>query len=191
MKQSEIESLVSELEAIRNYLTPPPPDPNVWPPAGWTRHPTIADSFVCTLTEKELRNQLFGNAEIDEWKRLASIRKSEIEEVLQKLFFPKPKDEGTERKALFGFAAMLKTGLERKVDKEALPAVLEALQLKIDDKKLGIEAEKTLIRWTPAVETANYRKVPSWVRKDFENALVIKPTKTNFEIVRVEPIPES
>jgi hypothetical protein len=137
------------------------------------------------LTEEELREEIFGSEEKREWLQWAANRIAEIKDKLAGYFFPKAKPEGTDRKTKLGFVTMFKTGLNRKFDMPALATVVAECQAIADKKKIGLNVENAVIKWEPKLDLKAYRELPEVVRKQFDAALIVTPTKPTFEIVRV------
>ena len=191
LTKPEVEALYGELIQLETYVNPKP-DPGLWPPAGWHPHPNFPGYFYRMLTEDDLREEIYGSEEKREWMKWAGNRIEEIKVKLTPYFFPKAKEEGTERKTKGGFVTMLKTGLKRKFDVPALATVVAACQEIATKKKLGINVEATVIEWEPSLDLKAYRELPEAIRKQFDAALIITPTKPTFEIVRVgEDLEES
>ena len=115
--------------------------------------------------------------ERENWQVIARKRKAEIDEILTKHFFPKPKEEGTERKEANGFCVMLKTAVKREIDVAALPLVM---------KKLPPGMEEELLNYKPALRLANYRDISEANRRIFDHCLTITPANATFEIVKQE-----
>lgn len=184
LTKAEVETLYGELTDLESWVNPKP-DPNQWPPKGWQEHPQFPGYYFRMLTETELREETFGSEEKTEWLRWAGQRITEIKEALASYFFPKAKEEGTERKTKLGFAVMLKTGLKRKFDVPALASVVAECQKIADKKKLSINVESAVIEWEPKLDLKAYRELPEPIRKQFDNALIVTPSKPEFEIVRV------
>lgn len=185
LTKAEVEALYGELTDLESWVNPKP-DPNQWPPAGWQEHPQFPGYYFRMLTEEALREEVFGSEEKREWLRWAGQRIVEIKEALASYFFPKAKEEGTERKTKGGFAVMLKTGLTRKFDVAALATVIAECQKLAEKKKLSINIEASTVKWEPKLELKAYRELPDAIRKEYDNALIVTPTKPEFEIVRVE-----
>lgn len=174
LKTEEIDALYLEREKILAWLNPEV-DPNQWPPAGWEAHPTSPGYFFRCVSEAELRAEVFGNPEQDEFRKQAQERVDVIEAQLIPVFFPKPKDEGTQRKTLSGFVAMLKTSLERKVDETAIEPVL---------KKCPKTTEAKVIKWTPTLKLKEYRDISDKTKEILEGALATKSKPPVFDIVK-------
>lgn len=185
LTKTDVETLYGELTELEAWVNPKP-DPNQWPPQGWAAHPQFPGYYYRMLTEAELREETFGSEEKAEWLRWAGQRIAEIKERLAGYFFPKAKEEGTERKTKGGFAVMLKSALKRKFDVPALATVVAECQKMAEKDKLGINVENAVIEWEPALKLKAYRELPDKLRKQFDNALIIEPAKPVFEIVRVE-----
>lgn len=183
LTKAEVEALHGELTDLESWVNPKP-DPTVWPPAGWHAHPNFPGYFYRMVTEDELREEVFGSEEKREWLAWAANRIAEIKTKLAGYFFPKAKDEGTDRKTKSGFVTMLKTGLTRKFDLPALATVVAECQAIADKEKLGINVEAKVIEWEPKLKLKEYRELPAKVRKQFDAALIVTPTKPTFEIVR-------
>ena len=111
----------------------------------------------------------------DPWKKAAQKRLEEIDKQLVPHFFPKPKDEGTQRKTIGGFVVMLKTGLTRTIDQEALPAVLSKCPKGTEDK---------CVTWKATLELKEYRKLSEKTLAILDGAIILKPAKAEFEIVK-------
>lgn len=137
------------------------------------------------LSEADLREELFGSEEKTQWLKWAGDRVEEIKTALVSYFFPKKKEEGTERKEKSGFAAMLKTGLTRKFDLPALATVVAECQKLANDKKLGVNVEAAAIDWAPKLKLKEYRELPEVIRNQFDAALIVTPEKEKFEIVKI------
>ena len=184
LTKTDVESLYGELVQLETYVNPKP-DPSQWPPAGWQAHPQFPGYYFRMLTEDDLREEIYGSEEKREWMQWASNRIEEIKATLAPYFFPKAKEEGTERKTKSGFVTMLKTGLKRKMDVPALATVVAACQELATKKKLTIAVEASVIEWEPKLKLKEYRELPEVIRKQFDAALIIEPAKPVFEIVRV------
>jgi hypothetical protein len=184
LTKADVEALYGELTELKAW-TNPTPDPSVWPPVGWHVHPTAPGYLYRMETEEALREEIFGSEEKAEWLKWASNRIEEIKNTLAGYFFPKPKDEGTERKTKSGFVTMLKTGVKRKFDLAALAITVAECQAIANKKKIAINVEETVIDWKPALKLTEYRELPEAIRKQFDAALIVTPDKPTFEIVRV------
>jgi hypothetical protein len=184
LTKKEVAAYCGERLAIEAWLYPPPPDPAEFPPAGWVE--TSPGVYSRSLTAEQLRKELFGDPERDEWERQARQRIAEIDEILIPVFFPKVKEEGTQRATKHGFVAMLKTGLTRKIDVPVLATVIAKAQEIADNEGLTLSVEDSTIEWKPDLKLKEYRALPDVVRDHFENALITSPTKTVFEIVKEE-----
>jgi hypothetical protein len=179
--KSDVSALVGELEEIETWLNPPA----MFPPAGYEPHHTQAGYWVRVVSEEILREEIFGSEEKNQWMTEAFNRISQIKEELAGFFFPNPKEEGTERKERLGYAVMLKTGLDRKIDKAALPVVLTECQKMANKQKLGFSIEEKAIDWKPTLRLAEFRELPEQIQKQLEEALTITPKKAEFEIVKL------
>jgi hypothetical protein len=173
LTKEDVTKIYQEFTAIRDWLNPPPPSPDVWPPPGWSVNPANGMLYR-VLTEAELRQELFGSPQLDAWKKTARERLAFLEDQLITHFYPKRKEEGTQRKTLHGFITMLKTGLKRTVDETALPDVLDKVPPGTEDK---------CIKWAPSLRLAEYRELPKKTRDALEAAFVTKPEKPVFEII--------
>lgn len=186
LKIADVERLFTELSEIQAW-TNPTPDPTVWPPHGWQIHPTIPHHYFRVLSENDLREDLFGSPAKEAWVRAGKSRIEEIKSFLASYFFPKQKQEGTERKTKSGFVVMLKTGLSRKFDIAALaPVVAECQRIAKDDLKIDLNVEELAIKWQPSLDLTAYHQLPPAIQTAFNNALVVTPEKPKFEIVRDE-----
>lgn len=182
--KAEAEGLYAELTQLEAW-TNPKPDPTVWPPKGWTAHPTAPGWYCRMLTEDDLREEVFGSEQKTEWLKSAAARITEIKKRLAEIFFPKAKEEGVQRVTKHGFVTMFKPGLARAFDLPALATVVAECQKISDEKKLGINVEATVIDWKPSLKLDPYRELPKAIQKQFDAALIVTPTKPVFEIVRV------
>ena len=183
MTKNEIIALYNELTELENWVSPKV-DPTQWPPAGWVEHPAAPGYYFRCLSEEELREEIFGSEAKTEWLQKARARIEEIKVAMIPYFFPKAKEEGTERREKAGFVTMLKTGLTRKLDVPALATIVAECQKLVTEKELSIDVEATVINWKPELKIKEFRTLPDDVRKKFENALIIEPAKPTFEIVR-------
>lgn len=137
------------------------------------------------LYQERLKIELFcepplrtaAEIEKENWQKIAKKRKAEIDEILTDHFFPKRKEEGTERKESNGFLVMLKTGLKRAFDAAAIPAIM---------KKLPAGMEEDLIDYKPHLKLSNYRDISEANRRIFDHCLTATPDKAIFEIVKKE-----
>lgn len=177
LTKAELDALFEERSQIEAWLDPKP-DPNVWPPKGWQVHPTAPGYLFRMVTEAALREELFGSPQREKYIKEAKARLEEIDKELAAHFFPKPKEEGTQRKTASGFVVMLKTGLKRVIDIAALPDVLNKCPAGTEDK---------LIEWKPSLKLKEFRDLPAKTAKTFEAALIVEPEKPKFEIVREAP----
>jgi hypothetical protein len=185
LTEAEVEKLFNELSNLEEWVDPKP-DPTIWPPRGWEPHPTEAGLLVRVVTEDDLREEIFGSEQKTEWLKWARARIEEIKRQLAETFFPKAKDEGTQRKTKWGFVVMLKTGLQRKFDLPALAPVIEDAQAYAKKKKINVDIETKIINWQPKLKLADFRELPADLQKRIENALIITPEKPVFEITRVQ-----
>lgn len=176
LSNEQLAALYNEREAIGDFLTPPKPDPAEWPPRGWQVHPANPDFLVRTIRAEDLREELFGSPRLTEWRKRATVRLAEINARLTAHFFPKKKEEGTQRKTLSGFVATIETGLERIVDETALPSVL---------KKCPKGLEDLVIKWKASLKLKEYRNLPEDVQTLLEPALIVRPAKETFDIVKI------
>lgn len=184
LKKADVEALYVELEQLEHW-TNPKPDPGQWPPEGYAYHPQMPGHLYRIVSEDDLREEVFGSERKTEWLKQAAARIAEIKDTLAKVFFPKAKEEGTERKQKFGFAVMLKTALDRKFDIPALAPVVAECQKISNEKKLGVNVEATVIDWKPSLKLKEFRELPAPLAKQFQHALIVTPKKPEFEIVRV------
>jgi hypothetical protein len=168
-----VKALFQERTQIEAWLDPTP-DPAVWPPKGWQVHPQNPAFLVRIVEADKLREELFGSPERDSNIILANARLAEIEGVLTKYFFPKPKPEGTQRKTMDGFVVMLKTGIKRVVDMDALPAVLLKCPKGTEDK---------VVDWKATLKLKEFRELTEKAQTTFAGAIIEKPEKPVFEIV--------
>jgi len=185
MTVNEVRELHAELVELEGWLNPDKPDPNQWPPKGWREHPQYPGFYFRMLSDEELREEIYGSEEKADWLKTAAARIEEIKAALIPYFFPKAQEEGTARREKAGFVTMLKTGLDRKFDVPALAAVVADCQKEVAKEGLLIDVEDLVVKWTPELKLTEYRTLPEGIRKKFENALIIKPQKAKFEIVRV------
>lgn len=116
-----------------------------------------------------------AEVERENWQKIAKARKAEIDEILTNHFFPKRKEEGTERKETNGFCVMLKTGLKREVDTAAVQTVM---------RKLPPGMEQDLIDYKPRLKLKEYRDISEANRRIFNHCLTETPEKPTFEIVK-------
>jgi hypothetical protein len=172
-----LSALITEKERIEKWLTPPAPDPTAWPPAGWAVHPENPKLLYKVVTAEQLQKELFGDPEREEGERIAKNRLAEINKELIPIFYPNPKEEGTQRKKAFGFAVMLKTGLKRVVDMAALYPVLEQLPKTTEGK---------VIDWKADLKLKEYRELSEKHRAIFDQALIITPEAPKLEIKRLD-----
>ena len=184
-KLAEVRELYAERENLLQWINPKP-DPAQWPPMGWQVHPDNPELLFRVVSAEDLREEIFGSERKTEWLKQAQARVDEIEAILTKYFFPKAKEEGTERKEKNGFAVMLKTGLKRVFDVAALAPVVESCQKIAAKKKLSVDVEAAVVQWVPKLKLKEFRELPDPIREELENALVITPEKPVFEIVKVE-----
>jgi hypothetical protein len=185
LKKGDVERLYAEMSELEAWINPKP-DPTEWPPKGWEYHPTAPGYLFRMVTESELREELFGSEEKTQWLKWAGQRVQEIKDSLASYFFPKQKEEGTERKEKSGFAAMLKTGLDRKFDLPVLASVVAECQRLANEGQLGINVEGRAIEWKPALKLKEYRELPEAIRTQFDAALIVTPKKPEFEIVKID-----
>lgn len=186
LTKPEVEKLFNEKTAIETWLNPKP-DPNVWPPKGWQQRLGEPGQYYRIATEEELRKELFNQKSPEDllWEKQARGRLAEIDSALVSYFFPKLKEEGIQRKTKSGFAAMVETGLKRKIDEPVLDAVLESCEIYASENDLDLNVEDKVVEYKPTLKLGTFRELPDGLRKVFENALVITPDKIKFEIVRV------
>lgn len=184
LKKADVERLYGELTELESWIDPKP-DPAQWPPKGWAYHPTAPGMLYRCVAEADLREELFGSPEKTNWLNWAAQRVVEIKRDLAAYFFPKQKEEGTERKTKVGFVVMLKTELDRKLDLPALAlTVAECQRIATDEEGLSLNVEETVLKYTPELKLKEYRDLPPSVRKQFDQALIVTPKKPKFEIVR-------
>lgn len=180
ISKSDVPALVAEMLEIQDWLNPPA----VFPPRGYEPHPSQPGMWLRVVSEEELREEVFGSEEKTEWMMEAKKALEEIKNALTEYFFPKPKEEGTQRIEKHGFACMLKTGLDRKIDKEALAVVIAECEKLARKMKLeGIEDR--VIDYKPTLKLAEFRELPDAIQKQLEEALIITPKKAEFEIVKL------
>lgn len=115
--------------------------------------------------------------ERENWQAIARKRKAEIDEILTNHFFPKPKEEGTERKESNGFCVMLKTAVKREIDVPAVSTIM---------KKLPPGFEQDLIDYKPRLKLKEFRNISEANRRIFSHCLIETPEKAVFEIVKQE-----
>lgn len=183
LTKKEVEELYRELVELEKW-TNPKPDASQWPPAGWVEHPSAPGYYFRVLSESELREEIFGSEEKEKWLKEAKKRVGEIKAALTPYFFPNPKDEGTQRRTKGGFVAVLKTGISRKIDVEALDAVLKNCNKLAKKLDLDTDVEHAVIDYKPALKLKEYKALPEELKKTFENALIITPESPKLEVVR-------
>ena len=185
LTKPEVVKLYREMNDLEQWVSPKV-DPNIWPPKGWMEHPQLPGQYYRILTEEELREEIFGSEQKTEWLKQAARRIEEIKAALISYFFPKVRDEGTERKTKAGFIVMLKTGLSRKLDVAALASVVAECQKIAASKKLGLNVEASVIDWKPQLKLTGFRALPNFIQKEFEKALIIELEKPKFEILQTD-----
>ncbi len=144
-----LQKLVSEREKIEAFLTPPEKTPE----------------------------QLAAEIVIQNWKKKATARLTEIDNLLIPHFFPKAKDEGVQRTETDDFFAAIKPALKRTFDLAAIKPVTAKL------KAAGVP-EDFVIKYTPGLILDNYRDLTEAQKRIFDQCLVITPAPTTLEIVR-------
>lgn len=139
----------------------------------------LTENEIAALYKEREAIEKFLNPEPDpereKWKKTASNRLAEIDKQLIPHFFPKPKEEGTQRKTEGGFVVMLKTGLQRIVDVDAAQDVLTKCPKGTGEK---------VLRWTADLELKEYKKLSTATKEILAPAIIEKPTKPKFEIVK-------
>lgn len=185
LTKQDVETLYCERQEILEWLNPPPPDPNVWPPVGWQIDPRNPGFVFRILEEGDLREELFGSERKTQWTEQAKAALASINAKLLSYFFPKPKPEGIERKEKSGFVATQEGKIDRKLDVAALAAVVENCQTIAAEKKLQIDVEAAVIDWKPTLKLKEYRDLPKAIQHAFDQALIATPKPPTFEIVRI------
>lgn len=185
LKKPDVVALYGELSELNRWIDPQP-DPTQWPPLGWQEHPENPGYFFRCVSEADLREEIYGSEAKSEWLKSAKSRVDEIKVALASYFFTKQKEEGTERKEKIGFAAMLKTSLDRKFDLPVLATVVAECQKLADEKQTGINVEGAAIEWKPSLKLKEYRELPENIRQQFDAALIVTPKKPEFKIVKIE-----
>jgi len=173
---NEVRELYEEYSRLQNQVKPPAPDPAIWPPAGWAIHPQDPSLVYQVKTADALKEELFGSAEKDLWLKESRQRIAQIEKILIGYFYPEPKEEGTQREIKDGFVTMLKTGLIRVVDSEAVEQILEECDGQAD----------SAINWEAKLKLKEYRALDDAVKVLFDNCLEEKPAKPIFEIASID-----
>lgn len=139
----------------------------------------LTDKAITALYEEREAIQKFLNPEPDpereKWKKRASNRLEEINKALIPHFFPTPKEEGTQRKTKGGFVVMLKTGIDRVIDLDALPDVLA---------KCPEATEGKVINWKASLKLKAYKELPEKTLSILDGAIITRPSKATFEIVK-------
>ncbi len=172
----QVNALYDERTRLDSIVNPPPPPQGEWPPRGWSYYPGAPQYLYRVVREDKLREEFFGSEAKDNWMAQATKRIAEIDKMLIPYFFPDLKEEGTQRKTMDGFSALTECTLERKVDQEALPAVM---------KKLPKGTEATVIKWTAALIKKGYNALGEVERETMDNAIATKAGKRSFQIVRL------
>lgn len=170
----ELTALYDERTAIEAWLDPTP-DPTVWPPVGWAVHPQDRNLLFRVVTEAALREELFGSPQKTQYTKDAQARLAVIDETLTAHFFPKPKDEGVQRKTKDGFITSLKTGIKRAIDIPTLAKVILKCPKGTEDK---------VIEWKASLKVKEWRDLSEKTAAIFADAIIETPEKPKFEIVR-------
>lgn len=116
------------------------------------------------------------------WEEKAKARKAEIDAVLAPYFFPKIK-EGSQRKSKFGFHALAKYEITRKLDVAALADVVAKCQEVAAENEIEIDVESKVIDWKPKLKLEDYRKLPAEIKHAFDHALIISTKPLTFDVV--------
>lgn len=106
---------------------------------------------------------------------------TEREMVLRRMvvasLFPSPVEGAKNKESLpEGWSIKLTYSIDRKIDIAALPSISEQL------RAMEVNPDK-LVRYKPELETKEYKSLPENVRKVFDQALIIKPSTPQLELL--------